>query len=127
MLRGTARVTWNSSRLCNWCYLCTALGVWLRFCPGDVEGGSGPFAGRLSGAVAVVTGASRGIGKGICAVVADRAAYAFTVTRRYVAGMAVVSGLPVVFCSLNRVSSSAKSSSARPFEAAASKAFMVGP
>lgn len=27
--------------------------------------GSGPFAGRLTGAVAVVTGASRGIGKGI--------------------------------------------------------------
>ena len=44
-----------------------------------------------------------------------------------VAGMAVVLGSPVVFCALNSVSSSAKSSSARPFDSAASKAFMVGP
>ena len=52
-------------------------------------------------------------------------AYRVTVTRRNVAGIDVASSL--VFCSSNRVSSSSWSSASRPFAAAASNAFMVGP
>src|SRR6185369_16932430 len=54
-------------------------------------------------------------------------AYTATVTRRKVAGIAVVPGWSAVFCALNRASSSLKSSSSRPFDLAASNAFIVGP
>jgi hypothetical protein len=50
-----------------------------------------------------------------------------TVTRRNVAGIDVTSGSGLVFCSLNRASSSFCRSAARPLASAASKAFMVGP
>src|SRR4051812_45355560 len=56
---------------------------------------------------------------------ADEPLYRLTVTRRKVAGIDVASSL--VFCLLNKVSSSAWSSASRPFAAAASNAFMVGP
>jgi hypothetical protein len=51
--------------------------------------------------------------------------YRSTVTSRKVAGIDVASSL--VFCSLNRSSSSDWSSTSPPFADAASNAFMVGP
>ena len=51
--------------------------------------------------------------------------YRLTVTRKKLAGIDVASSL--VFCSSNRASSSSWSSASRPFAAAASNAFMVGP
>lgn len=61
--------------------------------------------------------------------VVDRSSHAQTrpSTQRNVAGIVVVFGSPLVFFSLNSESSSARSSSARPFASAASNAFMVGP
>ena len=53
--------------------------------------------------------------------------YTVTSMQRNVAGITVVFGSPLVFVSLKSPSSSAKSSSARPFASAASNAFMVGP
>jgi hypothetical protein len=50
-----------------------------------------------------------------------------TATRRNVAGIEVDSGFPVVFCKLNRASSSFWRSAARPFASAAASAFTVGP
>ena len=50
-----------------------------------------------------------------------------TVTRRKVAGMDVASSLWLAFWALKRASSSACRSASRPFAAAASNAFMVGP
>jgi len=50
-----------------------------------------------------------------------------TVTRMKVAGMTVRAGAAWVFCASNNVSSSDSSSVALPFDAAAAKAFIVGP
>ena len=51
--------------------------------------------------------------------------YRWTVTRRKVAGIEVAPSL--LFCALNKASSSDWSSASRPSAAAASNAFMVGP
>lgn len=60
-------------------------------------------------------------------VVASAGQSTAIVTRRNVAGIEVVSGCWLLFCPLNKVSNSMRSSPARPFVSAASKAFMVGP
>ncbi|CAN7439709.1 SDR family NAD(P)-dependent oxidoreductase [Phenylobacterium sp. LjRoot225] len=53
------------------------------------------MAGQLSGKVAVVTGASRGIGRGIALALADQGATVYVTGRRTIPSLRAERGAPI--------------------------------